>query len=354
MLADFFPKSGKKVNPRWRGDIAAGTLRLTPDRDCFLVIAGVAWTEEEHKNFLVGLQKLGKGDWRGISRHFVTSRTPTQVALHAQKYFIRQTNVSKRKRRSSLFDIVAEPDDNSERQADGHRTMPNGSNGSTHKMGVHKTATTGVHKKTHQEGMYVAKRELANAMTSGTAQHYQNGSALTQSLSNLADMASREAHYVASQHKAHTHAGASWVNNGTKVQNKKNDAEGAAAIEIEEDVHNSFPLMYNFGGQFGVPISQSSMVDAYNQAMVQYFAHLQAFNPQQGTGGAHHMNQFTQMNQMAWMAQQNLAYQMAARNYVANAQRSAQSMTFCRPTAIYATNATQEKCAQQDVASRAS
>lgn len=66
---------------------------------------GVPWTEEEHKMFLLGLHKLGKGDWRGISRNFVTSRTPTQVASHAQKYFLRQSNLNKRKRRSSLFDI---------------------------------------------------------------------------------------------------------------------------------------------------------------------------------------------------------------------------------------------------------
>jgi SHAQKYF class myb-like DNA-binding protein len=58
--------------------------------------------------FLIGLQKLGKGDWRGISRNFVVSRTPTQVASHAQKYFIRQTNSSRRKRQSSLFDMVPE------------------------------------------------------------------------------------------------------------------------------------------------------------------------------------------------------------------------------------------------------
>ncbi|KAL5551426.1 hypothetical protein UlMin_001602 [Ulmus minor] len=69
---------------------------------------GVPWTEEEHRMFLLGLQKLGKGDWRGIARNFVVSRTPTQVASHAQKYFIRQSNVSRRKRRSSLFDIVAD------------------------------------------------------------------------------------------------------------------------------------------------------------------------------------------------------------------------------------------------------
>ncbi|MQL78832.1 hypothetical protein Taro_011254 [Colocasia esculenta] len=67
---------------------------------------GIPWTEEEHRMFLVGLQRLGKGDWRGISRNFVVSRTPTQVASHAQKYFIRQTNATRRKRRSSLFDMV--------------------------------------------------------------------------------------------------------------------------------------------------------------------------------------------------------------------------------------------------------
>ncbi|MED6137231.1 Transcription factor kua1 [Stylosanthes scabra] len=69
---------------------------------------GVPWTEEEHRMFLLGLQKLGKGDWRGIARNYVTTRTPTQVASHAQKYFIRQSNVFRRKRRSSLFDIVAD------------------------------------------------------------------------------------------------------------------------------------------------------------------------------------------------------------------------------------------------------
>ncbi|XP_040989902.1 transcription factor MYBS3-like isoform X1 [Juglans microcarpa x Juglans regia] len=69
---------------------------------------GIPWTEEEHRMFLLGLQKLGKGDWRGISRNYVVSRTPTQVASHAQKYFIRQANVSRRKRRSSLFDIIAD------------------------------------------------------------------------------------------------------------------------------------------------------------------------------------------------------------------------------------------------------
>lgn len=54
----------------------------------------------------MGLLKYGKGDWRNISRNFVISKTPTQVASHAQKYFIRQHSGGKDKRRPSIHDIT--------------------------------------------------------------------------------------------------------------------------------------------------------------------------------------------------------------------------------------------------------
>lgn len=61
----------------------------------------------------MGLQVHGKGDWRSISRNFVMTKTPTQVASHAQKYYARQHSDGKEKRRPSIHDIsmVNLPDD---------------------------------------------------------------------------------------------------------------------------------------------------------------------------------------------------------------------------------------------------
>ncbi|XP_015168973.1 transcription factor MYB1R1-like [Solanum tuberosum] len=67
---------------------------------------GKRWSEDEQRAFLIGLDKLGKGNWTQIAKEFVPSRTPTQVASHAQKYFDRQKEKRALKRnKSSVFDI---------------------------------------------------------------------------------------------------------------------------------------------------------------------------------------------------------------------------------------------------------
>ncbi|XP_074379545.1 uncharacterized protein LOC141720807 [Apium graveolens] len=82
-----------------------GVLHVNSRRADHMRRKGTPWTANEHRSFLVGLTKLGKGDWKGISKNYVPTRTPTQVASHAQKYFIRMTTAEKKNRRASLFDI---------------------------------------------------------------------------------------------------------------------------------------------------------------------------------------------------------------------------------------------------------
>ncbi|KAI3712596.1 hypothetical protein L1987_71156 [Smallanthus sonchifolius] len=74
-----------------------------PDRN-----KGVNWTKIEHKSFLDGLRDLGKGHWGAISKQYVKSRTPTQVASHAQKHFlkVKSPDDDTKKRRRSLFDMT--------------------------------------------------------------------------------------------------------------------------------------------------------------------------------------------------------------------------------------------------------
>ncbi|KAJ1290738.1 hypothetical protein BS78_02G268000 [Paspalum vaginatum] len=66
-----------------------------------------AWTAEEHRQFLCGMTCLGRGQWKFISKYFVPSRTPTQLASHAQKHFSRIENneLDDRRQRHSLNDV---------------------------------------------------------------------------------------------------------------------------------------------------------------------------------------------------------------------------------------------------------
>jgi len=61
-----------------------------------------------YRLFLKGLEKYGKGRWKDISKEFVVTKTPIQLAGHAQKYFIHQNvkDTEKRKKRRSIHDTT--------------------------------------------------------------------------------------------------------------------------------------------------------------------------------------------------------------------------------------------------------
>ncbi|KAK6789147.1 hypothetical protein RDI58_012946 [Solanum bulbocastanum] len=65
---------------------------------------GRRWSEDERRVFLIGLDKLEKGNWTRIAKEFVPTRTSTQVASHAQRYFERhKENRALKPHKSNVF-----------------------------------------------------------------------------------------------------------------------------------------------------------------------------------------------------------------------------------------------------------
>ncbi|KAH0776088.1 hypothetical protein KY290_007499 [Solanum tuberosum] len=87
---------------------------------------GNRWTEDEQRAFLKGLDFHGKGSWTKIAKDFLPTRTSTQVASHAQKYFVRlldaksNSNQRKKRKKSSVFDLRIEKTEHLEETEDTH------------------------------------------------------------------------------------------------------------------------------------------------------------------------------------------------------------------------------------------
>jgi len=58
--------------------------------------------------FLLGIQMCGMS-WKRISQDFVRTKTPSQLASHAQKFFERQKMLPSQRRRKSIHDITLPP-----------------------------------------------------------------------------------------------------------------------------------------------------------------------------------------------------------------------------------------------------
>ncbi|KAL2318365.1 hypothetical protein Fmac_032241 [Flemingia macrophylla] len=63
------------------------------------------------KLFLFGLKKFGKGKWKQIAEKILVTKNHTQIASHAQKYFLRLSNTVNQKKRRSIHDLTLETDE---------------------------------------------------------------------------------------------------------------------------------------------------------------------------------------------------------------------------------------------------
>ena len=90
-------------------------LNSHKEYEIYLNRISMQWSNDEHLLFLKGLEIYGKGDWKGISKSLVLTRTPVQVASHAQKYFLRKEKLKmcNTKLRKSIFDLEKKKNQNS-------------------------------------------------------------------------------------------------------------------------------------------------------------------------------------------------------------------------------------------------
>jgi SHAQKYF class myb-like DNA-binding protein len=101
------PESSGSMNTNMGKDFVFKRFTFEPNNNKFKFVniehqkEGIndgAWTKREHELFLLGLNRFGHGHWRDIAEFYVKTRTRTQVASHAQKYFAKQRRTLKKMR----------------------------------------------------------------------------------------------------------------------------------------------------------------------------------------------------------------------------------------------------------------
>lgn len=84
--------------------VTGRSLRACYTTTPFLTHLFILLHESENRTFLKGLKEYGRGDWKSISRKYVRSRSSTQVASHAQKYFQMLHKFAKQKESETPFE----------------------------------------------------------------------------------------------------------------------------------------------------------------------------------------------------------------------------------------------------------
>ncbi|KAF6990347.1 hypothetical protein CFC21_007549 [Triticum aestivum] len=98
-------EEGKKVTVPVGNKVKVPENGMSIRQSMIVPSARKYWTDDEHMLFLQGLGAYGRGKWKEISTHFVTTKTPVQVSSHAQKYFRRIKKGALERQRYSINDL---------------------------------------------------------------------------------------------------------------------------------------------------------------------------------------------------------------------------------------------------------